>query len=88
MAMLALAGQQSGGSGFWYSMMDHVGAPRGYAPNLEDAGKYNVYVAVKPGDGDGIQNAINSAPDGERNKQWLASQPRVCQEPGDTTERC
>lgn len=79
LAMLAVAGPQGGGaSGFWYPMMDHAGAPRGYAPNLEDAGKYNVYVNVKSGDGAGIQDAITSAPGGQRNKQWLASQPRVC----------
>ncbi len=79
LAMLAVAGPQGGGtSGFWYSMMDHAGAPRGYAPNLENAAKYNVFAAVMPGDGAGLQDAITSAPGGERNKQWLASQPRVC----------
>ncbi|KAM3543077.1 hypothetical protein ARSEF1564_003976 [Beauveria bassiana] len=88
LAMLAIAGPQGGGfSGFWYSAMDHIGPPRGYAPNLgQDAAKYNVYVAVRPGDGAGIQDAITSAPDGQRNKQWLASQPRVVYIPPGTYE--
>ncbi|XWW98088.1 hypothetical protein V2A60_006084 [Cordyceps javanica] len=87
LAILAIAGPHgAGASSFWYPMMDHTGAPRGYAPNLDDAGKYNVYVAVKPGDGAGIQDAITSAPDGQRNKQWLASQPRVVYIPPGTYE--
>ncbi|KAM3498628.1 hypothetical protein MY10362_008062 [Beauveria mimosiformis] len=87
LAMLAIAGPQGGGlSGFWYSAMDHIGPPRGYAPNLQDAAKYNVYVAVRPGDGAGIQDAITSAPGGQRNKQWLASQPRVVYIPPGTYE--
>ncbi|EGX87862.1 glucan endo-1,3-beta-glucosidase BGN13.1 precursor [Cordyceps militaris CM01] len=87
LAMLAIAGPQGGGaSSFWYSMMDHAGAPRGYAPNVDNAGKYSVYVAVRSGDGAALQDAITSAPGGQRNKQWLASQPRVVYIPPGTYE--
>lgn len=62
---------------FWYSSMDHTGSPRGYAPNVDNATEYDVFVAVQPGDGGSLQDAITSAPGGQRHKQWLASQPRV-----------
>lgn len=64
-------------SGFWYAQMDHSGAPRGYAPYVENAASYSVFQAVKSGDGSSIQEAIDSAGDGNRQKEWFASQPRV-----------
>lgn len=64
---------------FWYANMDHTGNARGYAPDLDGDYQYAVYKAVAPGDGDGIQRAINEGTNGAtRHGQWLASQPRVC----------
>lgn len=63
---------------FWYANMDHTGPSSGLAPDLDSKITYPVYVAVAPGDGAGIQRAINDAGDGSiRHGQWLASQPRV-----------
>ncbi|KAF3059335.1 Glucan endo-1,3-beta-glucosidase BGN13.1 [Daldinia childiae] len=71
---------------FWYANMDHTGQGRGYAPDLGDD-SYPVYIAVKPGDGPGIANAIKDAGNGNsRNSQWLASQPRVVYIPPGTYE--
>lgn len=66
-------------TGFWYANMDHTSRNiRGFAPNLDGDLDYEVYRAVKPGDGAGIQAAINSATNGAtRHGQWFASQPRV-----------
>lgn len=64
-------------SSFWYAAMDHTGAPRGYAPHVDNPGSYPVFKAVNPGDGGAIQSAIDSAGSGNRQNQWLASQPRV-----------
>lgn len=64
---------------FWYANMDHTGNARGYAPDLDQDFNYAVYKAVKAGDGNGIQAAINDGTNGaKRHGQWLASQPRVC----------
>ena len=70
-----------GTTSFWYSNMDHTGSARGYAPDLDPDFSYPVYKAVSPGDGPGIQIAINQGTDGsaDRHGEWLASQPRVCQ---------
>jgi hypothetical protein len=62
---------------FWYANMDHSGRPRGFAPDLDGDFSYPVFVAVNPGDGAGIQRAINSGSSGNRHGKWLASQPRV-----------
>ena len=63
---------------FWYANMDHTGQYRGYAPDLGTDYTYPVFMAVSPGDGPGIQTAINDAGDGtSRHGEWLASQPRV-----------
>jgi len=63
---------------FWYANMDHTGNARGYAPDLDGDYQYAVYKAVAPGDGAGIQQAINEGTNGAtRHGQWLASQPRV-----------
>ncbi|KXJ95237.1 glucan endo-1,3-beta-glucosidase BGN13.1 precursor [Microdochium bolleyi] len=63
---------------FWYANMDHTGNARGYAPDLDGDFNYAVYKAVAPGDGAGIQRAINEGTNGAtRHGQWLASQPRV-----------
>ncbi|QUC18266.1 uncharacterized protein UV8b_02507 [Ustilaginoidea virens] len=70
--------------GFWYADMDHTGAPRGYAPHADKAGEYAVFKAVKPGHGADIQDAIDSAVNGPREKKWLASQPRVVYIPSGT----
>ncbi len=64
---------------FWYANMDHTGSARGFAPDLDGDSSYPVFKAVNPGDGAGIQQAINDAGNGnKRHGQWLASQPRVC----------
>jgi hypothetical protein len=64
---------------FWYANVDHTGNARGYAPDLDGDYNYPVYMAVTPGDGAGIQRAINAGTNGgTRHPQWLASQPRVC----------
>jgi hypothetical protein len=64
---------------FWYANFDHTGPPRGYAPDLDGDFNYPVYMAVSPGDGAGIQKAINAGTNGAtRHPEWLASQPRVC----------
>lgn len=64
---------------FWYANLDHTGTARGYAPDLDGDFNYPVYMAVSPGDGAGIQRAINAGTNGgTRHPQWLASQPRVC----------
>lgn len=65
------------GTRFWYPNMDHSGQYRGYAPDLDGDDAYQVYVAVKAGDGDAIQRAINDDKGGKRHGKWLASQPRV-----------
>ncbi|SPQ25706.1 45142afb-4c97-4e2f-8d8b-4538cffdc90d [Thermothielavioides terrestris] len=64
---------------FWYANIDHTSAVvRGYAPDLDGDQSYEVFRAVAPGDGSGIQAAINAASNGAtRHAQWLASQPRV-----------
>ncbi|KAL2151691.1 hypothetical protein VTH82DRAFT_6789 [Thermothelomyces myriococcoides] len=64
---------------FWYANIDHTSADvRGYAPDLDGDYVYEVYKAVAPGDGAGIQAAINAATNGTtRHGQWFASQPRV-----------
>ncbi|KAI1823550.1 glycoside hydrolase family 55 protein [Xylaria intraflava] len=72
---------------FWYPNFDHTGPPRGFAPNLDGDFDYPIYVAVAPGDGDGIQTAINSGTNGAtRHPEWLASQPRVVYIPPGTYE--
>ncbi|KAK2589625.1 hypothetical protein QQS21_012696 [Conoideocrella luteorostrata] len=71
-------------SGFWYAEMDHTGAPRGYAPHLDNAGSYPVFKAVKSGDGGAIQGAIDTAGSGNRHEEWLASEPRVVYLPSGT----
>ncbi|KAI4868767.1 glycoside hydrolase family 55 protein [Hypoxylon rubiginosum] len=72
---------------FWYANMDHTGQYRGYAPDLGNDYSYPVFMAVNPGDGAGIQTAINDAGNGNsRNGQWLASQPRVVYIPPGTYE--
>lgn len=64
---------------FWYANVDHTGAARGYAPDLDGDYAYPVYMAVSPGDGAGIQRAITAGTNGgTRHPKWLASQPRVC----------
>lgn len=67
----------SAATNFWYSNMDHTGAARGYAPDLDDDFSYSVYLAVKPGDGNSLRNAIIDDRGGKRHSKWLASQPRV-----------
>ncbi|KAK6828307.1 glycoside hydrolase family 55 protein [Apiospora arundinis] len=74
-------------TGFWYANMDHTGNSRGYAPDLDQDFNYAVYKAVKAGDGNGIQAAINDGTNGaKRHGQWLASQPRVVYLPPGTYE--
>lgn len=74
-------------TGYWYANMDHTGNARGYAPDLDKDYNYAVYKAVKAGDGNGIQAAINDGTDGaKRHGQWLASQPRVVYLPPGTYE--
>lgn len=67
-------------SSFWYANIDHTGGDvRGFAPDLDGDYVYPVYRAVAPGDGAGIQAAINAGTNGNaRHGQWFASQPRVC----------
>ncbi|PHH70213.1 hypothetical protein CDD82_7263 [Ophiocordyceps australis] len=72
--------------GFWYAAMDHSGPGRGYAPDLDNDYSYQVYQAVDPGHGDGIQAAIDSDKGGKRHGRWLASQPRVVYIPPGTYE--
>ncbi|KAK3939632.1 putative glycoside hydrolase family 55 protein [Diplogelasinospora grovesii] len=64
---------------FWYANMDHTGTARGYAPDLDGDFNYPVFMAVNPGDGAGIQTAINAGTTAgsTRHGEWLASQPRV-----------
>jgi hypothetical protein len=64
---------------FWYANIDHTsGNVRGFAPDLDGDYVYEVFRAVTPGDGAGIQTAINAATNGNtRHGQWFASQPRV-----------
>lgn len=62
---------------FWYANMDHTGPARGYAPDLDNDFSYQVFKAVRAGDGPGIQAAINDNGGSRRHGQWLASQPRV-----------
>lgn len=64
-------------STYWYAMMDHTSPARGWAPDLDGDYNYPVFMAVKPGDGAGIQKVINAGSSGDRHGQWLASQPRV-----------
>ncbi|RFU74599.1 glycoside hydrolase family 55 [Trichoderma arundinaceum] len=62
---------------FYYPNMDHVNAPRGFAPDLDGNFGYQVYQTVNPGDGAALQRAITSDGGGSRHPQWFASQPRV-----------
>ncbi|RCI13331.1 hypothetical protein L249_0320 [Ophiocordyceps polyrhachis-furcata BCC 54312] len=71
---------------FWYPNMDHAGPYRGYAPDVDGAAEYQVYRAVRPADGQGIQEAINDDNGQRRHGQWLASQPRVVYIPPGTYE--
>lgn len=73
----------------WYSDIDHTSAVRGYAPDLDGDYNYPVYKAVTPGDGAGIQSAINAGtlPNTQRHGQWFASQPRVCPTPIDEMQK-
>ena len=79
-------GDAATSSSFWYSSMDHTGDYRGVAPYTDNPDSYNVYVAVTAGDAGSLQDAINSAGDGDRHQQWLASQPRVVYIPPGTYE--
>lgn len=63
---------------FYYPNMDHVNAPRGFAPDLDGNFNYQVYQTVNPGDGASLQKAITSDGSGSRHQKWFASQPRVC----------
>ncbi|KAK2590242.1 hypothetical protein QQS21_012073 [Conoideocrella luteorostrata] len=75
------------GTSFWYANMDHTsGDVRGYAPDLEGDYTYPVYVAVNPGDGNAIQDAIDQNQGGQRKSQWWASQTRVVYLPPGTYE--
>jgi hypothetical protein len=71
--------RQNTKTSFWYANIDHTSANvRGFAPDLDGDYVYEVYRAVNPGDGAGIQAAINSATNGAtRHGEWFASQPRV-----------
>ncbi|KAI1413046.1 glycoside hydrolase family 55 protein [Hypoxylon sp. FL1857] len=81
------ANLQKRATSFWYANMDHTGQYRGYAPDLGSDTTYPVFMAVNPGDGAGIQNAINDAGNGnKRHGEWLASQPRVVYIPPGTYE--
>lgn len=63
---------------FYYPNMDHVNAPRGFAPDLDGDFNYPIYQTVNAGDGNALQNAINTdGKGGSRHAQWFASQPRV-----------
>src|SRR5690242_2697081 len=74
----ALDPRQTNKTSFWYANIDHTSSVRGYAPDLDGDYVYEVFRAVAPGDGAGIQAAINAATNGAtRHGQWLASQPRV-----------
>ena len=75
---LAAEGMATGTSNFWYPDMNHGFHSHSYAPDLDNDYKYEVYRAVAPGDGDGIQLAINDNNSKKRHGMWLASQPRVC----------
>ncbi|KAG6009657.1 hypothetical protein E4U21_001721 [Claviceps maximensis] len=68
--------EKSRSNGFWYAQMDHTGPARGFPPHVDNA-TYSVFQGIKPGDGGSIQAAIDSAGSGTRQKEWLASQPRV-----------
>ena len=73
-------GPRNSQTSFWYANIDHTSANvRGFAPDLDgDSHAYEVFRAVSPGDGAGIQTAINAATNGStRHGQWFASQPRV-----------
>ncbi|KAK3314140.1 family 55 glycoside hydrolase [Apodospora peruviana] len=76
---LLLTGAANLVSGFWYSDIDHTSSVRGYAPDLDNDFNYPVYKAVTPGDGPGIQAAVNAGTNAgsTRHGQWFASQPRV-----------
>ena len=70
--------EKKAASSFWYANMDHTGANRGYAPDLDGDYNYPVFKAVAAGaSADDIQNAITSGSSGNRHPMWLASQPRV-----------
>ncbi|KAL5088060.1 hypothetical protein Trisim1_007227 [Trichoderma cf. simile WF8] len=63
---------------FYYPNMDHVNAPRGFAPDLDGDFNYPIYQTVNAGDGNALQNAITTdGKGGSRHPQWFASQPRV-----------
>lgn len=64
---------------FWYANMDHVGATRGYAPDLDKDYTYDVFKTVNSGDGRAIQATIDDNNGKERMSQWWASQTRVCE---------
>ncbi|KAL6900487.1 glycoside hydrolase family 55 protein [Trichoderma evansii] len=78
--------QSRANSSFWYAAMDHTGQFKGSAPYVSDPDSYNVFVAVTPGDAGSLQNAIDSAGSGNRENEWLASQPRVVYIPSGTYE--
>ncbi|KAJ4288296.1 hypothetical protein N0V88_007334 [Collariella sp. IMI 366227] len=66
-------------SQFWYANIDHTSKNiRGFAPDLDGDDNYEIFRAVAPGDGSGIQAAINAGTNGStRHGMWFASQPRV-----------
>jgi hypothetical protein len=61
-------------TGYWYANVDHTGDFRGIAPHVDDPDSYEVFKTVDVGDGNAIQDAIDS---GGRHQQWLASEPRA-----------
>ncbi|KAK3946947.1 pectin lyase fold/virulence factor [Pseudoneurospora amorphoporcata] len=73
---------------FWYSSIDHnTRLVRGFAPDLDGDLDYDVFKAVRPGEGASIQAAINSGTNGaKRHGLWFASQPRVVYIPPGTYE--
>jgi hypothetical protein len=61
-------------TGYWYTNIDHTGDFKGRAPYVDNPDSYEVFKTVDVGDGNAIQNAIDS---GGRHQQWLALEPRV-----------
>ncbi|EFY87950.1 beta-1,3-glucanase precursor [Metarhizium acridum CQMa 102] len=70
-------------SAHWYSVMDHDGRAKGFAPYVDHPEEYQVFVSAKENQAESIQEAIDDAAGlnrnaaQERHGYWVSSMPRV-----------
>lgn len=69
----------SSASKWWFPNIDRTNPDTtDYAPSLGNDYNYQVYISIDSGDSDGLTKAITSGgPNGDRDNQYLAAEPRV-----------